>query len=493
MINLVKNELSKIFSKKSTYVMFAIMLLFVIFTNVIYKTQLDENGNFKITSYNSNLLKRTKKELEELDTSDTSNKNYELLLRKNLMEYELYEKYGEYSWQAYFINSDLHNLISQLVNKKYETEKDEELLKELESEYNLYIDKFENDDWKYFVNKEIEEVNKELEELNNSEKIGELNEEFIKYKKTVNDAKLEVLNYRIENNVSYAHSYLNTAIDEYLDKFILIKSSDIDYIIEQNELLPKDGILYEYYNNLSTMYVNKYILDNKIDANKINDTRGILINLFTEYELLIIFIIIMFSAVIVANEFNKGTIKQLLLSPYTRTQILLSKYITCIIMILFTIFITILMQVLVGGIIFGLSSLSVPVVVYNFNNRMIETYNVFHYLLILISAKMPMILIIVTLVLLVETLTLNSVISIVMGIILYLATPFISQIALSSNIEFINFLVFLHWDFTQYLFGMISKNPYVTINISIIICILCFVLSFIPSYIIFNKKDIKNM
>jgi len=41
LINLIKNEFIKIFNKKSTYIMFAFIFIFVVITNIIYKKELD--------------------------------------------------------------------------------------------------------------------------------------------------------------------------------------------------------------------------------------------------------------------------------------------------------------------------------------------------------------------------------------------------------------------------------------------------------------------
>ena len=46
MHNLIKNELIKIFSKKSIYIIMLVMLFFVIGTNYLYKNKIDEFGNF---------------------------------------------------------------------------------------------------------------------------------------------------------------------------------------------------------------------------------------------------------------------------------------------------------------------------------------------------------------------------------------------------------------------------------------------------------------
>jgi len=201
----------------------------------------------------------------------------------------------------------------------------------------------------------------------------------------------------------------------------------------------------------------------------------------------------MFSAGIISSEYSKGTIKQLLLTPYTRTQILISKYITCILMSLFTIFITIIMEVVVGLFTFSLSTINIPVVIYNFNNNIIETYNVFNYLLIVILSKLPMIILIISIVLLISVITANNALSTVFGIILYIATPIVSSIATYSKLYFLNYLILPHWDFSKYLFGMISENANINLKMSIIVSIIYLIITIIPSFIIFNRKDIKNM
>ena len=203
MINLIKNEFVKIFNKKSTYIMFAFIFIFVVITNIIYKNELDENGNYRVDYYDSGYLEFAKEELKNIK----DDKEYELSLRKDIMKYELIEKYGNESWQAYIIENNMFNIIDGIVNCKYK-EENSELLKMYENEYNLYIEKFDSNDYKYFVNLEIEDVNKRKEELkNNSIYPSGLKEDMdIQY-----DLELEVLNYRLENNVDYSNTYLNSS------------------------------------------------------------------------------------------------------------------------------------------------------------------------------------------------------------------------------------------------------------------------------------------
>lgn len=442
--------------------MFIVMFLFVILTNVIYKTELDENGEFKSDYYNSNYLKIAK---EKLDKSDDENK---MNIKKDIIKYELYEKYGPYSWQAYIVNNKMEDIIDTYVKSNFN----------LNEEYNFYLDKFEKDDWKYFVLEEIDLKKKELSDNLVS--------------KDIYDIDLEVLNYRLNHDISYSSSYLNNALEHYSNAKKYISTSNLSYLKEEDKLKSSNDRVYNYYKNVSDMNINKYILDNKINAKKINDTRGILINLFNEYEIILVILIVMTSSVIISSEFNKGTIKQLLLVPHKRGRILFSKYITCLLMFLFNVIILILMQVLVGSILFK-STLSIPVIIYNFNSNMVETYNLFYYLLIQLLAKIPMFIIIITFVFFISIITLNSVVTTILGLGLYLITPMVNELIINSKLLFLNLTIFPHLDFTQYLFGMISRNIYGSINTSIIVVILYFVILLVSTYMIFNKKDIKNM
>lgn len=442
--------------------MFVIMLLFVILTNVIYKTELDESGEFRSDYYNSNYLKIAK---EKLEKSDNKSK---IGIKKDIIKYELYEKYGPYSWQAYIVNNKMEDIIDTYVKSNFN----------LDEEYNFYLDKFEKDDWKYFV---LEEINFKKKELANN-----------LVSKDIYDIDLEVLNYRLNHDISYSSSYLNNALEDYSNAKKYISTSNLSYLKEEDKLNSSNDRVYNYYKNVSDMNINKYILDNKINAKKINDTRGILINLFNEYEIILVILIVMTSSVIISSEFNKGTIKQLLLVPHKRGKILFSKYITCLLMFLITVIILVIMQVLVGSILFK-STLSIPVVVYNFNSNMIETYNIFYYLLIQLLAKIPMFIIIIAFVFFISTITLNSVVTTILGLSLYLITPMVNELIINSKLLVLNITIFPHLDFAQYLFGMISRNIYTNINTSIIIVILYFVILLVSTYIIFGTKDIKNM
>ncbi len=163
-------------------------------------------------------------------------------------------------------------------------------------------------------------------------------------------------------------------------------------------------------------------------------------------------VIIMVAATIVSEEFNKGTIKLLLVKPYSRTKILLAKFLTTVIMTVFIISITILMQVLIGGILFGFDSLSLPVIEYNFNTNSIQSINVFVYLGIQTLAQLPMIILLSTLAFAISTIFSNSALAIIISLLGYMANSVINQLAIMYNLGFMKYFVTMNWDYKYNIF-----------------------------------------
>lgn len=451
MINLIKNEFIKIFNTKSIYVMLVLLLFFVLFTNIIYKYKLDEFGNYKENIYN-------KVDLDKLENKLIEEKNIDQqqILRKEILTYKLYLKYGINSWQAYIIENNMSDIIDGVI------ENNELLLKE----YDNIIQKFDKNDWKSFVKFDLEEIDSKIINISKDEYI---------YKVLKIDR--EILEYRLNNYISYENNYLNNEL--------------LNYSNYKKQMLSKNNNKYKEYVNKSNLEVSKYIVDNKINSNKVSDTRGILKNLFTEYELIIVLIVVMVSSAIISKEFMAGTIKQLLIVPYNRKKILVSKYITSLVMVLIIIFITILLEIIIGQIFFGLSSLNVPVVIYNFNKNMIMEYNIFYYLFILILSKLPMFIIIITIVFFIGIVSLNSTLSIILGMLLYMSSSIFNNLAL--NMKVLSYFITPNWDFSQYLFYTISENPYIKVNISIIMCVIYVIILIILSFFLFKRKEVKNI
>ena len=104
----------------------------------------------------------------------------------------------------------------------------------------------------------------------------------------------------------------------------------------------------DYQRVLEEFNISKYRIENEKPDLKEDSVSGSLENLFAQLGLLFIIIIsIMITGTIISEEFNKGTIKLLLVRPYTRRKIMLSKIIAAIICIILAMLCMILIQIFV--------------------------------------------------------------------------------------------------------------------------------------------------
>ena len=200
----------------------------------------------------------------------------------------------------------------------------------------------------------------------------------------------------------------------------------------------------------------------------------------------------MIGGAIVSEEYNKGTIKSLLITPYKRSTILLSKFISVILLTILFIVIAYLMQTVIGGIFLGFGSLSNHVVEYNLATKSLEVMSVFKYILLYTIANLPQILLLVTLAFAVSTIIGNTALAIVITFAGVIGSSIINMFASMYKIKVLNYFVTTNWNFNYYLFG--GTNPYgPSITQAIIVCLVYFLIMIITSFIVFNKKNIKNI
>lgn len=488
MIKLIKNELFKIFHKKSIYVLAGIMLAFVILNNIVYKVFYDDNSNYISQTLNDSSweIDYYSEELKNLDINKESDKEEYISCKTSYDIAVLHSSYQIGTWQYNIIDTRLYDIIYNINYYTY-IEKNDKILKEYQDKYDYYINSFENNNFKVFIKEELDSTQKEIDTLEKEKKTITSTKRLKEIEDSLNILyiKKEMINYRISNDVPYSNSYLNTAIEDYIDTYTYLNSTTVDSL-SYNEKI-------EYNNNLSKNATSKYIIDNKIDLNQENTVRNNLQCIFNSYEILIVILIIIISGTIISNEFNKGTIKNLLIRPYKRSTIFISKYISSFIILILSIIYLVSLELIVGGILFGLDSLNIPIVVYNFTTSSLVEYNIFTYLGILIIAKMPLLILIMTLSITLSTITLNSPISIAVPILGYTFSGIIGSLAMSFDLKWMKYFPTMNWDLTEYLFGGLPAFQYTSLSHSIIISIIYFAIMFTLSIIVFNKKNIKNI
>ena len=125
MINLIKNELYKIFHKKGIYIVLIVTVIYVILTNSLYSTT--EEYDYLQDSYESELYY-----LEMLE-EDKINNQEEILYSKVVISiYEFADSFGKDSWQRIIIHEDysyyekVYNLEEKIISYEMNITKDKD-------------------------------------------------------------------------------------------------------------------------------------------------------------------------------------------------------------------------------------------------------------------------------------------------------------------------------------------------------------------------------
>lgn len=481
MIKLIKNELFKILHKRSTLVFLIIAIIFVIITNIIYRNLDDYSNN---PYYEEIDIAEVNAYIDNYDPDVNSLEEYAYNMAL-LDVYNLTSDYAKDSWQyeafmTYYLNTDTDYYIEM-----HSDSPNEDLMEELQSSLFGIMQAIYTDNWQYFATIEKEELEESINSYTTMLEEENLSDADIReYNKMrwIDREQLELIEYRLEENLAPGDGYLNDAIANIQNNLFSMASYLYDEDINVEEFSDVRKIHYE----------NKYILEEKIDTNNENTLRSVIINFFSEYSFLIIIFIIMIAGSIVSEEFNKGTIKSLLIVPHERTKILWSKYVAVLISLLLFILFLFIFQVFIGGILMGFGSLSIPAIVYNLTDKNIEVLNVFVYFLVNLIANLPQIILLATLAFACSVILNNTAAAITLTFCGMFAADIINGFAYAYNIKWLNYFVTTNWDFTTYLFGGTSIYG-VTLGHSLLICLTYLIIMLVVTFVVFSKKDIKNV
>lgn len=469
MNNLVKNEIIKIVRKKSFYIILIVVLAYIVLSNVMYKYVYTSDYEYYDESYVENLKDR----ISSLNLDNQQDLDMYVNDKTELDTYELLKQYDKGTWQYKLILEKASSYLSEINTYTYKI-KDEEALNEAKETYNKFTERLKANDWKVFVQDELDELKKSQEGLSENEKD----------KSTL--IQIEVLEMRLKNEIAYGDDYKNEALSRYQQSKLII-----------NELANKSNKSYEeekqYQSAKEDAEKSRYAIEQSKDIYNTTDAREFLLNVFSKYELFIIITIVLIAGAIVSDEFNKGTIKSLLVRPYSRTKILLAKFITVLITVLFIMVVTVILQFIIGGILFGFDSLSIPNVVYNFKTGKIMEVGILKSIICTGLGKLPIYVLLGTLAFALSTLFNNTAVAITITLLGYMASSIVNQFAYYYDMEWLKFFVTPNWDFTQFFYGNLPLIKGMSIPLSIIICLVYFVIMIIPTFVVFNKRNIKNV
>lgn len=252
-----------------------------------------------------------------------------------------------------------------------------------------------------------------------------------------------------------------------------------------NALLEKSEDLYieEYKEVLTRVKLEEYAIQNAIPYNILNsenqkvsfpiDARSLFLKTLDNFEIIIICILIYLASITIGEELNSGTIKYLLMKPHSRIGILASKIITNIMLICFIAAFILLLQYILGGILFGFDSYQQDFVTYDWNIKEIKTENLIEHTIMVYLARIPFYIILTMIGMLFGTMISNIAVNIVITLGMY---SIISSIKNVLN----------NWDIGWY---FVPSDRMTICQITIVsLCILFLLLA-----IRFKTKDIKNV
>ena len=474
MSKLIKNELIKIFSKKSMIVIGVIILVIIIGFNVLNKISQSMSNSY--SAYSEGYIQYLDEELSNLDPNKPSdiNKYVETKSQKDLAT--LAKDYKETSWQAEVIGTVISPIIEEMNNYEY-IDKNNEALTTSKAQYDEMLTALKNNDWKYFANKELDSLNTQIEELNTLIAQDSENEDLKTQLKSL-ELQKEVVNLRLDKNINYgSDNYKSIAVQNYrMYMGNYIQSS------QGKNLTDEDKSEINGYLENANLY--KYDLYNDTEYQNTATANYTFQNSIGTYIAIIVMVVVIVSGVSISEEFNKGTVKLLLVRPYSRTKILISKLISVFITMIITTVAILLLQFIIGGIVYGFGTYMMNVVQFDFTTNSIITLNIFVYLGLIFICKLPIFILIGTLAFALSTLFLNSPLAVALPILGYMGSDVINMIAI---------FVTPNWDLSQYLFGGTPMFNGISIEFSITICAIYFAIMLVASIVSFKKRNIKNV
>ena len=477
MNKLIKNELIKIFSKKSMIVFAILILVFIAGYNILYKYSQNNYGEMYSDSYISYL----EEQLKELDPNNTTDVTPYVEIKTQIDIAKLSKGYLSNSWEQNVIEKFISPIINEMNTYEY-IDKDTEKLEKIKNEYNNMCNALKGD-WKYFANIELANLDEQINNIKNSN-ISDSETE-IQLKNL--ELQKEVVNLRLDKNIEYGtEKYKSFALQNYqmnmftYNRYVGQENLDENEKREMNEAL-KTASLY------------KYDLDNNKEYQNTNTANYNFQRTLNTYIVIIVMIVVIIAGISISEEFNKGTVKLLLVRPYSRTKILLSKLISVLITMVITTLFVLVLQFVIGGFTFGFNTYYFNISEFDFNTNTVIILNIFKYISLIFISKLPIFILIGTLAFALSTISLNSPLAIAFPILGYTVSDMINVVALEYNWDWVKYFVTPNWDLSQYLFGGMPLFKGISIEFSILISIIYFVIMIGISIEVFKRRNIKNV
>lgn len=484
MFNLVRAEFKKLFKRKAIYIVFAIAIGYIFLINGAYKWI--ENSSFLNEDYyHSSLLKKAdEKTLKELDENDKDDVYLYISLKSELYIFDYCENE---TWRCDYLSNN-YTIVEQYFDSLYEPNfiGDKEAAKK-----NLddLIEKLNKSTFKEMLISEMNEQKTQLAaieeqiEISSPNEIRDLNEQKLYLANEI--AKYEM---KIDKNIESFAVPMNNNIEDYFTAKSYVDSLNN---MDPNKMTDEDKA--QLANSKANMAMAKYNIDNNLNPYEFN-LPSFMESFISEYNFIMIIIIVVIAGGIVSDEYHKGTIKQLLLKPYTRTQILTGKLFLILILIPVAFIALFLVNFLVCGIFNGFGDVGQGIAVYNYAKEVVDIYDIFTYNILMFISKLPTYLFVALLTFGLSTITQSTIVSIIVPLVFNFISSVLNLLISSYHIKWLRWFITYIWDLSSYIFHNVYAGDLLNsfgFNIGIL-TIYLLVLIVLP-YLVFKHRDIKNV
>lgn len=237
--------------------------------------------------------------------------------------------------------------------------------------------------------------------------------------------------------------------------------------------------------NPSTIAKNNYYLENDIQPEPYDAwqfTKDTVLTVSSIAGLLTIII----AAGIVANEFNWGTIKLLLIRPISRSKILLSKYIAILLFALYTLIFGLIFSWILGAIFFGVNGLNPSLVTETANG--FKVLAVVPQIFINYGYQLVGLVVMATFAFTISAVFRNG--SLAIGVAIFLMMGSSTIVSFFLDKDWAKYILFVHTDLSQYAEGNEPIIEGMTLGFSITVLIVYYLIFMLLSWIVFTKRDV---
>ena len=556
-LNLTRNENSKQFKKISIKILIALIMIFAIALPIMinYTNSKEKKYMLEGDKHNLNYIESRITELSNKTTKESkieklfveAEKEYYQLRIDNKVKYT--ERWKEEELNSYLSNSCKVVIIDSILNKV----DNKVILNAMEVAYSinpgdvdgyftLSQDKLkeeknklikENEDAKKSIisNDYIAYLNKSIKKLENSIKDNtkqlddtkkalekdkdnkELNNQLENIKRGIDLDKniLQINQYRLKNKIPYdINDWKNNTLTD-----IEYKTQDIsapmlteeEYKIQTSQGNDSLGKTYDDYKQIYTENKAKnekgiklgwYSLENNIPQLEFdNSARGIVDKSYDIFVMISGILAIIIAGSIVSAEFSKGTIRLLLIRPVSRFKILLSKLLSVFLIGYIVLLVSVLLNTISSGFVYGFNSLSTDVLSIAGEN-IIQT-NYFVYMIPKMLLSSVSLIFVISMAFMLSTVVKNTAVSVGLTSILFLGsmpiTMILANLKLGAVTQYILAYVNLPmFKISPFMAEMLKTQYGITLSIETgaVQLLICSVVFIVLSFISFMKSDIKN-